>query len=128
MGQISKNNILFTIKARGHEKHFSCNCNIFYLLNENSNLAFVNWLSLCLYSLNVRYSTLYILKHFVIETFPTIGSDVQYEPVCGSDGNTYSNRRYVRLAKCNRPGLRILYKGPYRATPRSSRRNCHYGD
>ncbi|CAG0901654.1 unnamed protein product [Cyprideis torosa] len=41
----------------------------------------------------------------------SIACPYNYDPVCGSDGNTYPNECSLRAERCNNPRLFVVYKG-----------------
>ena len=49
---------------------------------------------------------------FIVSGCPDMCPAVWYEPLCGSDENTYSNACYLELIKCSeKPDLYVLYEG-----------------
>ena len=43
---------------------------------------------------------------------PITGCTFEYDPQCGSDGETYVNKCVLNITKCNNPKLEVAYRGP----------------
>ena len=59
----------------------------------------------------IHPKTITYWSFFLYKECPTICTE-QYDPVCGSDGVTYSNGCYLEVTRCSEnPDLKVVYSG-----------------